>query len=71
LEALFSWQQTASSRQEAVSLFGRYVAIDCLDDLNYFYDFYGFFDFYDLNGFNDFNDFNVLPLTVILSQKPR
>jgi hypothetical protein len=46
-----------NSGQEAVSLFGRYAAINCLDDLNGFYDFYDFYGFNDLNGFNDFNGF--------------
>ena len=41
---------TASLSVISYSLFGRYLAMKCLDD------FYGFYDFYDFNGFNDFND---------------
>ena len=45
-------QMTEGSRQcrypyISYSLFGRYLAMKCLDDLNDFY------DFYDFNGFND------------------
>ncbi len=38
-------QRTKGSGQQAVSLFGRSVAMSCLDDLN---DFYGFYAFNDL-----------------------
>ncbi len=38
---------TASLSVISYSLFGRYLAMKCLD---------GFYDFYDFNGFNDFND---------------
>jgi hypothetical protein len=47
----FSFNQKAAGRgQLAAALFGRSVAMSCLDDLNDFYDFYAFYDFY---GFND------------------
>ena len=39
------------------SLFGKAVAMSCLDDFYGFYDLYDFYDFYDFYGFYD------LPLT--------
>ena len=49
-----AWGNTAGSRKCRYSLFGRSVAMSCLEDLNNFY------DFYDFNGFNGFNGFNNL-----------
>jgi hypothetical protein len=56
-------RRTEGSRQYRYPLFGRSVAISCLEDFYGFYDspftvydFNGFNDFYDFYGFYDFND---------------
>ncbi len=46
----YSGQQEVSLFVISYSLFGRSVAMSCLEDLNNFY------DFYDFNNLNDLND---------------
>ena len=52
-----AWSIGHRERQLAAALFGRSVAMSCLDDLKDFYVFYAFYDFYDFYGFFD------IPLT--------
>ncbi len=44
----YSGQQEVSLFVISYSLFGRSVAMICLEGLNNFYDFYAFYDFYEM-----------------------